>query len=148
MLSPCFRVWTRYVHLAKIVKTKSNRWRETPSASICPQSEQYGREYFKNDLNRQTWICSYTLSNKFIYVYFSDQPHSTVNTKSKAQPYTRCFEQPFKRFSFTLPSSWRSDSRCGITKMVKGVNCIDLLKKMNVTIDSVPIGNRLPTVIL
>ncbi|XP_077096132.1 sentrin-specific protease 6 isoform X3 [Siphateles boraxobius] len=40
----------------------------------------------------------------------TDQPHSTVNTKSKAQPYTRCFEQPFKRFNFALQSSWRSNT--------------------------------------
>ncbi|XP_039520272.1 sentrin-specific protease 6 isoform X1 [Pimephales promelas] len=44
----------------------------------------------------------------------TDQPHSTVN-KSKAQPYTRCFEQPFKRFKFALQSSWRSDTRKPLT---------------------------------
>ncbi|KAK7142084.1 hypothetical protein R3I94_011699 [Phoxinus phoxinus] len=42
----------------------------------------------------------------------TDQPHSTVNTKSKAQPYTRCFEQPF---NFALQSSWKSDTRKPLT---------------------------------
>ncbi|XP_056101644.1 uncharacterized protein LOC130080312 [Rhinichthys klamathensis goyatoka] len=45
----------------------------------------------------------------------TDQPHSTVNTKSKAQPYTRCFEQPLKRFNFALQYSWRSDTRKPLT---------------------------------
>ncbi|XP_051725153.1 sentrin-specific protease 6 isoform X2 [Ctenopharyngodon idella] len=63
------------------------------------------------------------------------QPHSTVNIKSKAQPYTRCFE-PFKRFNYALQSRWRSDTRLDITKMGKGMNCIDLLKKMNVNSNS------------
>ncbi|ROL18725.1 Microtubule-associated protein RP/EB family member 3 [Anabarilius grahami] len=67
------------------------------------------------------------------------QPHSTVNIKSTARPYTRCFE-PFKRFSFALQTRWRSDARSDITEVGEGMNCIDLIKKINVNIDS--LSNR------
>ncbi|XP_043118391.1 sentrin-specific protease 6 [Puntigrus tetrazona] len=41
-----------------------------------------------------------------------DRPASEEKTKSvKAEPCTRCFERPFKRFSFALKSTWRTDTR-------------------------------------
>ncbi|KAL1258220.1 hypothetical protein QQF64_011464 [Cirrhinus molitorella] len=39
------------------------------------------------------------------------QSDSSVKTESKAEPFKRCFEQPFKRFSYALQSTWRSDTR-------------------------------------
>ncbi|RXN07189.1 dihydropyrimidinase-related 5 [Labeo rohita] len=41
----------------------------------------------------------------------TDQSASTVKSESKAEPVKRCFEQPFKRFSYALQSTWRSDTR-------------------------------------
>ncbi|XP_016424268.1 sentrin-specific protease 6 isoform X5 [Sinocyclocheilus rhinocerous] len=40
----------------------------------------------------------------------TDQSDSEVKTT-----YTRCFEQPFKRFSYALQSTWRSDTRKHLT---------------------------------
>ncbi|XP_016330928.1 sentrin-specific protease 6 isoform X6 [Sinocyclocheilus anshuiensis] len=41
----------------------------------------------------------------------TDQSDSEVKTT-----YTRCFEQPFKRFSYALQSTWRSDTRFDISE--------------------------------
>uniref|UniRef100_A0A8C1J4N3 SUMO specific peptidase 6b n=1 Tax=Cyprinus carpio TaxID=7962 RepID=A0A8C1J4N3_CYPCA len=45
----------------------------------------------------------------------TDQSDPEVKTESKDEPYTRCFEQPFKRFSYALQSTWRSDARKHLT---------------------------------
>ncbi|XP_026141659.1 sentrin-specific protease 6 isoform X2 [Carassius auratus] len=39
----------------------------------------------------------------------TDQSDSEVKTENTDEPHTRCFEQPFKRFSYALQSTWRSD---------------------------------------
>ncbi|XP_067310885.1 sentrin-specific protease 6-like [Pseudorasbora parva] len=44
----------------------------------------------------------------------TDQSDSMVSTKSNAQPVTRYFEQPFKRFNYALQSSWRKPLTNGL----------------------------------
>lgn len=72
-------------------------------------------------------------------VIFSDQSDPEVKTESKDEPYTRCFEQPFKRFSYALQSTWRSDARFDITKNGQGNEIHCLANGDKVTIDSLSI---------